>query len=109
MTEFDVSKLFSTSELHRRDITACGMTFPVYFRRLPNGDVRRFHSEVTSEDMEVRSRAGYAALVKSARQEDGTAFATHADYVKMDGEAVAALMGAFTEIHASKLEELGKS
>lgn len=105
MSEFDISKLYSSNELHRREVTACGCTFDVYVRRLPAIDLRKFQAEVQAEDREERATAGFNALVKAIRKEDGSAFATFEQYKKMDGEAITALMNAFTEVNKAKRDE----
>ncbi len=110
MTDFDISQLYSTHELHRKTIKACGAEFPIFVRRLPAVDLRRFYTEMTSEDKEERATAGFKAMVKAIRQEDGTPFATYDQYVKFDGEAISALMAAFTEINSAKKDdELGNA
>lgn len=98
---FDRSKLFSTKALNERAVTACGETFPVFVRRLPAMDLRKFYAETLSPDIEVCSRAGFEALSKAIRNEDGSAFATLDEYKKMDGGAIKALMAVFTEVNAA--------
>ena len=105
MTEFDLKTLFSTNELHRKEITACGQTFPVFVRRLPAVDLRRFGSEMSSDDKDERATAGFRALVKGIRQEDGTPFATFEQYAKFDGEAITALMKVFTEVNVARRDD----
>lgn len=107
MSDFDISKLLATNDLTRREVTACRMTFPVYVRRLPAVDLRKFHAESRSEDRDEVATAGFNALVKSIRNEDGSPFASFEQYRKMDAEAVAALMKVFSEVNASKREDLG--
>lgn len=98
----DVSKLYSTTDLTRKGITACGETFDVFVRRLPVVDLRKFQFETHSADPEVVATAGFNALVKSIRQEDGKPFATFEQYRKMDGEAIGALMRVFSEVNTAK-------
>ena len=107
MTDFNLTQLFSTKASERRTIEACGMTFDVWVRRLPAVDVRKYVYEQSADDMGVRVEAGFDALVKSIRKEDGTAFATREDYKKMDSEAVGALIKVFTEVNSKKPEEVG--
>ncbi len=106
MSEFDLSKLYSTNELHPKEITACGMTFTVYVRRIPAVDLRMFVAETQSEDRQERATAGFRALVKSIRKEGGEAFATFEQYSKMDAEAIKALMAAFEEVNKQR-DDLG--
>lgn len=101
----DISKLYSSTDLTPKEITACGETFTVYVRRLPAVDLRKFQVETQSRDIEVVSTAGFNALVKAIRQEDGKPLATFEQYRKMDGEAIAALMKAFTEVNTAKRDE----
>jgi hypothetical protein len=106
----DVTKLFSTSALHPKSITACGETFTVHVRRLPAVDLRKFHAETMSPDREEVATAGFHALVKSIRNEDGTAFATFEQYKKMDGEAISELLKAFTQVNGKERDpDLGNS
>lgn len=105
MSEFDFSKLLSTTDLHMKDIEACGMNFQVYVRRLPAVDLRKFHAETRSDDREEASTAGFNALVKSIRMEDGKPFATFEQYKKMDAEAISALLKAFTEVNTAKRDD----
>ena len=107
MSDFELSKLFSTKSSTLKTVEACGMTFDVFVRRLPAVDLRKFFFEQQHDDMQVRSEAGFEALAKSIRKEDGAAFATKDDYRKMDSEAIAALLRAFTEVNTQKVEELG--
>lgn len=107
MTDFDISKLYSTKELHQKPITACGMTFDVFVKRLPAVDLRKFQSETMSEDREERATAGFNALVKSIRTEDDKPFATFEQYRKMDAEAIAALMKVFTEVNGKRDDDPG--
>lgn len=105
MSEFDFSKLMSSNELHPKEITTCGMTFTVYIRRLPAVDLRKFQSETRSDDREEVATAGFNALVKSIRDEDGRPFATREQYMKMDAEAISALLKVFTEVNVAKRDE----
>ena len=107
MSDFDLKSLFSTKQTTRKTIEACGLTFDVYVRRLPAVDLRKFIYEQQHEDMAVRAEAGFEALTKAIRNEDGSAFATKDDYRKMDGEALSALLRAFTEINTQKSEDVG--
>lgn len=102
---FDVSTLYSSKELHRREIKACGATFEVFVRRLPAVDLRKFLAETRSENREEVASAGFAAMAKAIRNEDGTAFARIDDYQKMDAEAVSALMAAFTDVNSAKVDD----
>lgn len=108
MSDFDLSKLYSTNELHPKEVTACGQTFTVYVRRIPAVDLRRFVAETQSEDRDERAAAGFQALVKSIRREDGNAFATLEQYKKMDAEAIKALMAVFEEVNRQR-DELGNA
>lgn len=108
MTDFDLSKLYSTNELHPKEVKACGQTFTVYVRRIPALDLRRFVAETQSEDREERAAAGFNALVKSIRREDGNAFATLEQYKKMDAEAIKALMQAFEDVNRQR-EDAGNA
>ncbi len=110
MTDFEISKLYSTKELTRKDIHACGMDFDVYIKRLPALDLRQFQIESISEDDQVRARAGFAALTKAIRTEDNKPFAKPSDYEKMDAEALSALLRAFTDVNAARPDdELGNA
>ena len=106
---FDKSKLFSTKQSEAHEVTACGQTFTVHVRRLPAVDLRTFHAEAMSDDIAVRARAGFTALQKSIRNADDSAFATLDEYHKMDAEAVAALMDAFTRVNAQKRDDSGNA
>lgn len=97
---FDRAKLFSTNALHPREVTACGETFTVYVRRLPAVDLRKFNAEVMSPEITTRARAGFDALAKSIRKEDGSAFATRDEYEALQADALGALMEAFSEVNA---------
>lgn len=81
------------------------MTFTVYVRRLPAVDLRKFQSETRSDDREEVATAGFNALVKSIRTEDGKPFATREQYVKMDAEAVSALLAVFTAVNVAKRDD----
>ena len=105
MTDFDISKLMSSKELHPKEITACGMTFTVYVRRLPAVDLRKFQAETRSDDRDEAALAGFSAMVKAIRNEDGSAFATRDQYATMDAEAVSALLKVFTEVNVAKRDE----
>lgn len=105
MSEFDFSKLMSSNELHPKEVTACGMTFTVHVRRLPAVDLRKFQSETRSDDREEVATAGFNALVKSIRDEDGKPFCTREQYMKMDAEAISALLKVFTEVNVAKRDE----
>ncbi len=105
MTDFDISKLMSSNELHPKEITACGVTFTVHIRRLPAVDLRKFQAETRSEDREEAASAGFSAMVKSIRDEDGRPFATREQYTKMDAEALSALLTAFTEVNVAKRDD----
>lgn len=107
MTEFDLSKLYSTNELHAKEVSACGHKFTVYVRRLPAVDLRKLVAETQSDDREERATAGFNALVKSIRNEDGTAFATFEQYKKLDAEAIKALMAVFEEVNKQREDSLG--
>lgn len=109
MTDFDLKSLFSTKQSTRKTIDACGQTFDVYVRRLPAVDLRKFFYEQQHDDMQMRAEAGFEALTKSIRNEDGGAFATRDDYRKMDSEALAALLKVFTEVNTQKAEDLGNA
>lgn len=102
---FDRSKLFSTASLTEKQVKACGMEFQVHVRRLPAVDLRRYHAELLSPDIEVRTRAGFDALQKSIRNADGSAFATTAEYATMDAEAIKALIDVFTEVNAQRRDD----
>ncbi|HSD16781.1 MAG TPA: hypothetical protein VLC71_05895 [Thermomonas sp.] len=102
---FDKAKLFSTKAQQERTITACGVTFPVYVRRLPAVDLRTFYAQVNHDDIRVRAEAGFEAMAKAIRNEDGSQFATVDEYRKMDSEAISALMGAFSEVNAAKKDD----
>lgn len=104
---FDITKLYSTKELHKKTVTACGMTFDVFVKRLPAVDLRKFQSETLSEDREERATAGFNALVKAIRTEDDKPLATFEQYKKMDGEAIGALMKAFTEVNGKRDDDPG--
>ena len=101
----DVSKLYSTNDQTRKEVTACGETFEVFVRRLPAVELRKFHFETRSDDPEVVSTAGFNALTKSIRLEDGKPFATFEQYRKMDSEAIRELMKVFTEVNAAKRDD----
>ena len=107
MSDFDLKSLFSTKQSTRKTIEACGQTFDVYVRRLPAVELRKFFFEQQHDDMQVRSEAGFEALTKAIRNEDGGAFATKDDYRKMDGEALSALLKVFTEVNTQKSGDLG--
>ena len=107
MTDFDLKSLFSTKQATRKTIEACGMTFDVYVRRLPAVELRKFFFEQQHDDMAVRAEAGFEALTKAIRNEDGSAFATKDDYRKMDSEALSALLKVFTEVNTQKSGDLG--
>lgn len=105
MTEFDITKLLSSNELHPKEITACGMTFTVYIRRLPAVDLRKFQAETRSDDRDEAASAGFTAMVKSIRTEDGKPFATREQYAKMDAEALSELLKAFTAVNVAKRDD----
>ncbi len=105
MTDFEISKLYSTKELTRKEIHACGMDFDVYVKRLPALALRQFQIESNSEDEGKRARAGFDALTKSIRTEDDKPFAKPSDYEKMDAEALSALLRAFTDVNAARPDE----
>ena len=107
MSDFDVKSLFSTKQATRKSIEACGQKFDVFVRRLPAVELRKFFFEQQHDDMAVRAEAGFEALTKAIRNEDGSAFATKDDYRKMDSEALSALLKVFTEVSAQKSEDLG--
>lgn len=102
---FDRSKLFSTKDLTEKQVTACGMEFSVHVRRLPAVDLRRYHAELLSPEIDVRTRAGFDALSKAIRNADGTPFATAQEFANMDAEAVTALTEAFTEVNARRRDD----
>lgn len=102
---FDRSKLFSTKTTQERSVTACGETFTVHVRRLPAVDLRRFYAQVSADQIDTRAEAGFEALSKSIRNENGDAFATVEEYRRMDTEALTALMAVFTEINATRKDE----
>lgn len=102
---FDRSALFSTKDTTEKTITACGQTFTVHVRRLPAVDLRRYHAELLSPEIDVRTRAGFDALSKAIRNADGTPFATPHEFAQMDAEAVTALTEAFTEVNARRRDD----
>ena len=102
---FDRAKLFSTKDMTEKAITACGMEFSVHVRRLPAVDLRRYHAELMSPDIDTRTKAGFDALHKAIRNMDGTAFASAAEFANMDAEAVTALTEAFTEVNARRRDD----
>lgn len=102
---FDRAKLFSTRESTEVTITACGETFPVYVRRLPAIDLRRYHAELNSPDVDTRANAGFEALHKSIRNEDGSAFASIDEYRRMDGEAIREITKAFSEVNTRRRDD----
>ena len=102
---FDRAKLFSTKTTQERSITACGETFTVHVRRLPAVDLRRFYAQVSSDNIDTRAEAGFEALSKAIRNEDGSQFATVEEYRRLDSEALTALMAAFTEINATRKDD----
>ena len=104
---FDVTQLYSTKELTQKTVTACGHTFDVFVKRLPAVDLRKFQSETLSEDREERATAGFNALVKAIRTEDDKPFATRDQYVRMDGEAIGALLKVFTEVNGKRDDDPG--
>lgn len=99
---FDRAKLFSSTQTTEKTITACGQSFPVHVRRLPAVDLRKFYAEMLSPDLEVRAAAGFEALAKAIRNEDGSQFASIEDLRKMLPEVISALTAAFTEINTQK-------
>lgn len=102
---FDRSALFSTKDTTEKTITACGQTFTVHVRRLPAVDLRRYHAELMSPDIDTRTKAGFDALSKAIRNADGTPFATVQEFANMDAEAVTALTEAFTEVNARRRDD----
>lgn len=102
---FDKAKLFSTKAAQERNITACGESFVVHVRRLPAVDLRTFYAQVNAEDIRTRAEAGFEAMAKAIRNEDGSQFATVEEYRRMDSEAISALMTAFSEVNAAKKDD----
>ncbi len=110
MSDFEISKLYSSKELTRKEIHACGMDFDVYVKRLPALALRQFQIESNSDDENVRARAGFAALTKAIRNEDDSPLCRPTDYEKMDAEALSALLRAFTDVNAARPDdELGNA
>ena len=102
---FDRSALFSTKAMTEKQVSACGQEFTVHVRRLPAVDLRRYHAELLSPEIDVRTRAGFDALNKAIRNADGTPFATAQEFAQMDAEAVTALTEAFTEVNARRRDD----
>jgi hypothetical protein len=71
-------------------------------------DLRKFHAERSSPDIEVRKASGFEALSKSICTADGSSFATLSEYREMDIEAIQALIAVFVEVNVRPRDgELG--
>lgn len=106
----DPSKFITSKALHERTFTACGITETVYFRRLPAAELRQYYAALTSGDKDERARAGFEALAKSLRTQDGRPDVTAEQLGAMDFEAIKVLTDLFTEIHAKQEDpELGNA
>lgn len=106
----DTSKFITSKELHERIFSACGQTETVFFRRLPALELRKYYAGLTSQDQDDRAQAGFEALAKSLRTQDGKPDVTAAQLGAMDSEAIKALTDLFTEIHAQRTDdELGNA
>lgn len=91
--------LFSTNELHERQITLKGETGSVYVRKLPAIDLRRFYEETSSDDMDTRLNAGFKALSKAIRKEDGSARMTFEEAKTLSIDATKELMRVFVDVN----------
>lgn len=105
MADVDFSALYSTTDTVRKTISACGLEFDVFVRKLPAVDLRRFHLETQSVDREEAACAGFKALQKALRTEDGGQMFNADQLKKMKAEALSALMKAFTEVNTAKADD----
>lgn len=104
-----LSDHFSTTQLHRKEITVGGVTDEVFVRRLPAVDLRRYVAEITSDNIETRTTAGFSVLVKAIRNEDGSPAGLYEDYKKLDGSLLKELIRVFQEVNTQEPEGLGNS
>lgn len=102
---FDRSKLFSSKATTERTIKIEGEEYAVHVRRLPALDLRKFHAEVLSDSIDTRAEAGFEAIAKACRNEDGSEFASVGELRRFKPEAVKALMEVFTEVNTSKSDD----
>jgi len=92
-------ELFSTNEVHPREIKIKGETGTVYVRKLPALDLRRFYEETRSDDMDVRLNAGFRALSKAIRKEDGSPRMTFEEAQRLSLEATKELTRVFMDVN----------
>lgn len=100
--------LFATNEVVEKEITIKGEKGSVFVRKLPAIELRRFHEETMSDDMDVRLNAGFRVLAKAIRREDGTPRMTFDQAKTLSAEAVKELMRVFVDVNKpSSTEDAG--
>lgn len=90
-----------TNKLHVKKINVRGMEDEVHVLRLPAVDNRRYVAEMMSDDIDVRATAGFDALVKAIRNEDGTAATTVEEMKLIDVDLLKELIRIYQEVNAS--------
>lgn len=104
----DFKKHFAKSTVFPKEVTVRGETDTVHVRRLPNIELRKYQSELMSESVDVRAQAGYAALVKAIRNEDGSPATNYEDLKKYEAGLIKELMRVFLEVNTNEEDpELG--
>jgi hypothetical protein len=99
--DFNTVGIFaSDDDLHAKEVTLGGEKHVVYVRKLPAFELRRYHEESTSEDIEVRLQAGFRILAKCIRREDGKAHMTLESAKRLKPAPVREFMRVFVEVNA---------
>lgn len=104
----DFKKHYAKSTVYPKEITVRGETDTVHVRRLPNIELRKYQSELMSDSVDVRAQAGYSALVKAIRNEDGSPATTYEELKKYEVGLIKELIRVFQEVNTSEEDaELG--
>lgn len=113
MSELNLSALgafASGDDLHPREVTLGGSAHTVYVRRLPAIELRRFHEEAQSPDLDTRLNSGFRAVTKAIRQEDGKPHMTFEQAKTLKSDAMRELMRVFVDVNrVPDADELGNA
>src|SRR5690606_13830545 len=100
----------TTGKVYRKEVTVDNVKDEVWVKRLPALDLRHYHAEILSSDIEVRAQAGFTALAAAICNEDGTPATTYAELKLLDSRLVKELVRVFQEVNASEADpELGNA
>ena len=94
----------------RKEVTVRGVTDEVWVKRLPALDLRHYHAELLSADIDVRAQAGFTALATAICDADGKPATTVAELKLLDASLVKELVRVFQEVNTTEQDpELGNA